>query len=588
MAFQTPITIKEAIDNIISKKYVLPSIQREFVWKTEQIEKLFDSLMRGYPINSFLFWEVSSENKERFKFYNFIKDYHEINNKHNEKVDLEFNNNNIIAILDGQQRFTSLYIGLKGSYSEKIPYKRWDNPDAYPEKKLYLNLLRKSDDIDNEYEFKFLTKESSMENDEEHHWFEVGKILTEYDEVGKLGRYLMKNKLMDSSIYNEEKSNFANDTLFKLHDIIHKKGSISYYLEKSDELDKVLNIFIRVNSGGTTLSYSDLLLSFATAQWVERDAREEIVQAVDDINDIGRGFNVDKDFILKACLVLCDFKDITFKVDNFNKTNMLKIESEWDNIILAIKYAVRLISSFGFSRENMSSNNIIIPIAYYLKHIGLPNNFESKAMYDKERIKIKQWFVASLLKRVFSFMPDGILKPIRELIKNSNGYEFPLEEIVERFRGTNRTLVFNDEDIDVLLKNKYGKGITLLIMSIIYPWADLKNNFHLDHMHPKSNFKKDKLKKLGLNDNEIEFYLENFNYIGNLQLLESTPNIQKSNMSLEEWILNIGSNRDINIYKDKHCIPDNVSLDLLDFKEFFEKREELITKRLKSELLYNI
>mgnify|MGYP001573871702 FL=1 len=174
MAFQTPITIKEAIDNIISKKYVLPSIQREFVWKTEQIEKLFDSLMRGYPINSFLFWEVSSENKERFKFYNFIKDYHERNNKHNEKVDLEFNNN-IIAILDGQQRFTSLYIGLKGSYSEKIPYKRWDNPDAYPEKKLYLNLLRKSDDIDNEYEFKFLTKESSMENDEEHHWFEVGK-----------------------------------------------------------------------------------------------------------------------------------------------------------------------------------------------------------------------------------------------------------------------------------------------------------------------------------------------------------------------------------------------------------------------------
>ena len=57
----------------------------------------------------------------------------------------------------------------------------------------------------------------------------------------------------------------ANRTLSKLHSVIHVNKTISYYLEKSTELDKVLNIFIRVNSGGTTLSYSDLLLSFATA-----------------------------------------------------------------------------------------------------------------------------------------------------------------------------------------------------------------------------------------------------------------------------------------------------------------------------------
>lgn len=584
MAFQTPITIKEAIDNISSRKYVLPSIQREFVWKTEQIEKLFDSLMRGYPINSFLFWEVSSENKEQFKFYNFIKDYHERNNKHNEKADLDINSN-IVSILDGQQRFTSLYIGLKGSYAEKIPYKRWDNPDAYPKKKLYLNLLKKSEDIDNEYEFKFLTEEEAGRNDEDNHWFEVSKIL-DYKEQGELNDYLISEGLF--FIQDKNKSLFASRTICRLHEIIHKTGSISYYLEKSDELDKVLNIFIRVNSGGTTLSYSDLLLSFATAQWAKRDAREEIVSAVDEINDIGRGFNVDKDFILKACLVLCDFKDITFKVDNFNKDNMLKIEEEWDEVILAIKSAVRLISSFGFSRENMSSNNIIIPIAYYLKHIGLPNNFENKAMYSEERIKIKKWFVASLLKRVFSFMPDGILKPIREFIKNSEGNEFPLEEIVERFKGTNRTLVFNDEDVEGLLKNKYGKGTTLLIMSVIYPWADLRNNFHLDHMHPKSMFKRATLNKIGVDENDIEFYLENFNYIGNLQLLESTPNIEKSNSSLEEWISRIGSQEDITIYKNKHCIPQNISLDITNFKEFFDKRESVITERLKKELLYNI
>ena len=48
MSFQTPITIKKAIDNLRDKRYLLPSIQREVVWNTDRIERLFDSLMRGY------------------------------------------------------------------------------------------------------------------------------------------------------------------------------------------------------------------------------------------------------------------------------------------------------------------------------------------------------------------------------------------------------------------------------------------------------------------------------------------------------------------------------------------------------------
>ena len=58
MAYEKPITIKEAIASIEDGKYVLPSIQREFVWDTEQIEALFDSLMQDHPINTFLFWKV--------------------------------------------------------------------------------------------------------------------------------------------------------------------------------------------------------------------------------------------------------------------------------------------------------------------------------------------------------------------------------------------------------------------------------------------------------------------------------------------------------------------------------------------------
>ena len=68
----------------------------------------------------------------------------------------------------------------------------------------------------------------------------------------------------------------ANRTLDRLHRIVHVEQCVAYYEETSQNLDRVLNIFIRMNSGGTTLSYSDLLLSIAVAQWETKDARHEI------------------------------------------------------------------------------------------------------------------------------------------------------------------------------------------------------------------------------------------------------------------------------------------------------------------------
>lgn len=168
--------------------------------------------------------------------------------------------------------------------------------------------------------------------------------------------YLIDNDL--NTVADKAQAKFANKALFKLYSVIHNKQTISYYLEESTELDKVLNIFIRVNSGGTTLSYSDLLLSFATAQWEHKDAREEINEFVEEVNMIGRGFNIGKDLILKSCLVLADFVDITFKVDNFNRQNMLVIEKNWDEYTDAIRIAVELMASFGFSRDNLNSNSI--------------------------------------------------------------------------------------------------------------------------------------------------------------------------------------------------------------------------------------
>lgn len=83
LGFQAPINLAQAIDAIRQRRYVLPAIQREFVWSTAQIEQLFDSIMRGYPIGSFLFWQVDNAHQGDYQFYDFIREYHERDQRHN-------------------------------------------------------------------------------------------------------------------------------------------------------------------------------------------------------------------------------------------------------------------------------------------------------------------------------------------------------------------------------------------------------------------------------------------------------------------------------------------------------------------------
>src|SRR5699024_6010537 len=272
------------------------------------------------------------------------------------------------------------------------------------------NLLGEPKDSDNKYDFRFLTPEE-VKNDLNTYWFEVGKILN-MKEDGDVSIYVTDNiSFSDEFEYTREQSIFAINALSKLYNVINKSGTISYYKEDSTELDKVLNIFIRVNSGGTKLSYSDLLLSIASAQWDNHDAREEIIEFVYEINEVGDGFRINKDFVLKSALVLSDLKDIAFKVDNFNKKNMSTIQSKWDDIKKSIRQAVLFVSSFGYSGETLSSNNAIIPIAYYLMTIGNPDNFVESGNNKKDKEKIKKWLISSLLKKVFSGQPDNVLRP---------------------------------------------------------------------------------------------------------------------------------------------------------------------------------
>lgn len=577
-------TIKNLIQKIDNNEYVLPALQREFVWKPEQIERLFDSIMKGYPIGSFLFWNVQNENIKKYEFYNILKEYHQRDARHNVKINIS-HKDNVTAILDGQQRITSIYIALKGTYSYKIKGAWKNNDNAYPSRKLYLNIVSPNLDTNRDvyFDFRFLTNEEAEDFTENTLWYPISNI-AQFD-VGEMFSVIAKyQERYRKSFPNEsiERTSYIMNTLGTLHQTM-EKDILAYYEENSQEIDKVLDIFIRMNSGGTTLTYSDLLLSLATAKWSNLNAREEIYSLVDELNMVGDGFNLNKDNILKAALVLTDKNNIKFRASNFDKHTTNLIEDNWDKTKKAISLSVNLLSSFGFNGDTLTANSVIIPIVYYLFNIDLPNNYIEADRYLKDRNKIKYFVQVSLLKRIFGGTPDSILLKMRENMQDlSEG--FPLSKLL-KVRDTNKSLIITESDIDYLLDTKIGK-YSFALLSVIFPAIDLKNKFHQDHIFPSSKYKhKKNLREIGYSEEEISFIIEHVDTIVNLQLLEGVPNTEKSNKYFDEWILKrYDSDEELEYYLNRNLI--NKVYEKNEFIQMYTDRKEELRKRLLQNLSY--
>jgi len=572
MHFETPITIAKAIENIQSNQYILPAIQREFVWSDKQIENMFDSLMRGYPIGSFLFWQIQPDKLSDFQFYRFMDRYHQRDHSHNEPIYLTGEQSKT-AVLDGQQRLTALNIGLMGYYASKLPYYRWNSDHAFPKRTLHLNLLAKPDEEQEmAYSFKMMAADK-MKNDENNFWFPVGEIL-QFKEVYDVFQFCNKHDLVGSDLEHPSK------TLVRLWKVIVDSGVINYYLEEEQNLDKVLNIFIRVNSGGTELSYSDMLLSIATAQWKTFDAREEIYTLVDDLNNRTESFNFNKNFILKSCLVLSDIKSVVFKIDNFKKDNMQKIEEQWAEIKAALTLTVRLLEIWGYNRDTLVSNNAVIPLAYYILKQGNPTELISSPSFAEDREKMQRWLMRALLKQTLGGQSDNVLTKIRQVIFVNNNH-FPENEIYEALRGTTKSMAFDEDQVDGLLDIQYGSSNTYTILALLYPWLKFDQHFHIDHIYPRNMFKEKYLKESSIPENSWVEYQSLRDGLSNLQLLQGKVNQSKSDQDFETWLHDVEADEPLALdaYKTQHMIPD-VDLSFHNFLQFFEERTKIIKAKL--------
>ncbi|WP_010140075.1 DUF262 domain-containing protein [Oceanicola sp. S124] len=577
-------SVAAAMKAIQTDKYVLPAIQREFVWREDRICQLFDSLMQGYPIGQLLFWTIEPQNVKTYRLYRFMRHYHARDRQLCEEFDTEDVVQPLTGVLDGQQRLTALHIGLRGSFAAKKPYGRKDNDDAYPKKNLYLDLVSPEDKAADGvlHEFRFFDSNAELPHEG---WFPVCEILDMTD-TSSLSEWVMDRD------FDKDTMKRANKRLHRLHSVVHVEKPLSYYTVEEQDLDRVLQIFIRVNSKGMVLSYSDLLLSIASAQWTNRDAREAVNGIVEAMNAIGGGYDFSKDFVLKAGLMLLDIKSVGFRVSNFDRPTMARMDDNWEGITSALELTVKLASELGIDARALRADSALLPIAYYLYKKGVGEKYLSSSNAASDRSAIRLWLIKSLLKQsgIWGSGLDVLLTALRTVIEKQGTESFPAEALEREMAARGRSLVFSEEEIERLVELKYGDKLTRPLLVLLYPFIDTSHLMHVDHIYPKSRFTRAKLKRDGVDEDDIEHLIDWSNRLPNLQLLKGVPNQEKSAKFPATWLQSAFADKQLRqSYMKDHDLrlPDGrggwvePGGDPHSFETFYENRENVLRSRIK-------
>ncbi|WP_067072533.1 GmrSD restriction endonuclease domain-containing protein [Methanoculleus horonobensis] len=521
----------------------LPNIQRPFVWREDQIERLFDSIMREYPISTLLVWRTKSRIRRR-KFIDNYKNTIRLTDFYVPEDD-----KTKLLVLDGQQRLQSLFIGLKGSYEKR---------------ELYFDVL--SGDLvapeDIRYKFKFLDAEKAA-----FPWVKFKEIVFINELSTKIAKSIIRNagrELTESEKERVEENIALVQMQFVNRDLIVYQELDSVDNTDAYREDDVVEIFIRANSGGTRLGKSDLLFSLLTSSW--EDADERMDELLDDINRVGYDFT--RDFILKTCLTLLN-KGAAYEVKKFRDERIRQeLIDKWEGISAAIRDVRDYLYGRTFIRTDkaMPSYLVLIPIIYFRYHF--PQKWGAVQNLD-------DYLLRTLLSGAFSGTPDNMIDRCVKAISSSG--EFDVNEIFGIVREDGRSLELAESTI---LGQYYGSKQSHLIFNLWYRDFNYipayENNLpQADHIFPQSLLRK--VKKVNPRTGRqdlLRYYQEDRDQIANLMLLTAEENgfSGKRDIPPNEWF----AEKD-EAYLEMHLIPKNPDLWELDnYEAFIEERKRLI------------
>lgn len=578
------ISIKQAMSQIAAGKIYLPPIQRSFVWDRDRIVNLFDSLYRDYPVGNCIFWNIKPETSKDYPLYQFIREFSEnkktkIPNEHAPKNLLE---NDVFAVVDGQQRLSSLYIGLAGTYKYKKSGKGLQNVDAnFVPSKLHINLFAQDAKGLEDSLFQFLGENDAAVLNDKELWFEIGEVM-KWSNEAQARSYVEKvlfprvNESGKKAVVKkfEGRKEKISTMLESVHGMLHK-NRVFYFDIDNQNLDEVVDIFTRINSGGMTLKKSDLLFSILVSQWNE--GRDEIRELVDSMRESGIG--ISQDFVMRSCLVLSDLP-VKYNLESFKTKNIKKIKDNWDEIKGSLMKLCDLLPEIGYINHPNLSDNALIPIAYYIMKKGSLNTI-------KDKKSLQRYYVVSQVNEIFGGQSDQILEKFRAEISKQLvvGKSLNYQGLVDMTLPGRKSMRLTLEDLNELVENTaYGSPHAYFLLSLIYPTVDFKiRRYEVDHVHPRSKFNVRNLGSNGVQEEKIIEWMDwKRDHLPNLQLLGDKDNGSKRAKSIIDY-LKTKTPQDRKLFSKENLLPkkDDPLLELINFDKFFEYRKVKLVKSLK-------
>jgi hypothetical protein len=529
----------------------LPNIQRPFVWTEEQIYRLFDSILREYPISTLLIWKTTSMIRHR-KFIDNWKDTLRLSDFY-----VPENTKKKCLVLDGQQRLQSLFIGLCGSFEGK---------------ELCFDILSGEvsapDDV--KYRFKFLNPVAIA-----FPWVRFKDLIFT---TKKKREVLDGLKAAAGRDLAEREQNKLDDHLDLVDRTFKMDEAVTY--QELDSIDNpalyaeddVVEVFIRANSGGTKLGKSDLLFSLLSASWEVAD--EKMEDLLESLNT--HGFAFDRDFVLKTCLVLLG-QGARYEVEKFRKAGVREdIEGRWDDIAKAIQDVLDFVRGKTFIQchKALPTYLVLIPLVYVRYHF--PDTWKKAKDMDSYLLRCS---LAGAFSGQSDNLLDALVKKLAEL------KDFSLDEIFGVIRTQGRSLELTE---DRFWRMGYGSDTIHLLFNLWYrdfnhtPAYD--NNLpQVDHVFPQSALRKVKVQNPETGRMVMKYRDAERNQLANCMLLSREENGAggKSDTLPEEWFADKDKN-----YIEMHLIPPDPALWKMDrFEDFIEERKRLIRDRFKSLLI---
>jgi hypothetical protein len=531
--------------------------------------------LEGYPVGTFLFWEINDEERENYAFYEFIRDYSEHPEKKNHPPAPRHLPTGVTGILDGQQRLNSLWVALCGSYSAFIGgtgYFR-DRESSYERKTLFIDLNHAPTD---EYEsascFAFLkdTEASPESWRDGKHWFPVARIFsTATEEHLKLQWRAHLGVAM--TVVPDLNQDSPPPILRLLRQRIHDEKLIRYFPIRDRSLSEALEIFIRANNGGVQVTAAEMVFATIVAHWPE--GRDRIEHFQKDLNQIGHGFDLDVSRILLGILALSG-QPIQFRVESFRPQAVDQIRYEFERIVNRLIQAAEMLNRWGLSGNNAVNPNALIALAVLLDR-------DPEIVASGE--ELRQFVIRSLLCEWFR-RPETALRQVREYASAylNAGSLFSIKHAETLLvLPSGKTLHVGDDLLEELLMVHINDRRCYILLALIHPHhAQHQHEFHKDHLHPRSGF--EDLQTLSLNPEAEESWRVWCDRLPNVQLLQGAENNYKRAKPLAQWLESeFPDPLSRKVFLEQNDIPLDVSLSFGNFESFFQRRKQLLRERLR-------